>query len=236
LAIEHIIHPNTGIFQRKVRRLELRTDAESFKDLAKMLPSAANEDPLGINKFESEAEKFLKAYVRAEMGGLKKAIRREIDSAGLDYVVQSYVEKTRDGLLAEFRKGLSEEKNRKLIRKLGKLEQAADACEILNCVSVIRGLMQPGGGEQAAWCILLGRAYERFRVRIFEPKASAGEKILSAASSGGFARTKLPEDYEELASKFRASGLSQRAYARTAGIGRSTLQRAKEKVDSSPAK
>jgi len=79
-------------------------------------------------------------------------------------------------------------------------------------------------------------AYERFRVRASERKAWVGAQTLQAASKGGVARKKPIQQYEALISNFRASGLSQQVYARSAKISFSTLKYALKKLGSDPAK
>jgi hypothetical protein len=134
LAIKQTIYPHTGIFQRKVSQVELRMDEESLKDLAELTASGSSDGPLGINRIESEVISVLNDYIETDMGGFNEVVRRDVASAGLDFVVQRHIDRVRDDLTAEYKRPLSEEERRKLIRKIARLERAADACEVLSSI------------------------------------------------------------------------------------------------------
>jgi hypothetical protein len=240
LAIKQTIYPHTGIFQRKVSQVELRMDEESLKDLAELTASGSSEDPLGVNRIESEVTGVLNDYIETDMGGLNEVVRRDVASAGLDYVVQRYIDRVRDDLTAEFKRRLSEEEKRKLIRKFARLERAADACEILSSIPGVR--LRISRAEQTsinalADGFMLGREYERFRVRSSEGKAFTGNKTLSGASAGGIAaKENAHRRYQKIVAAFVNTGLSQRKFSHRFSIPLSTLKRALKKVRPNPSK
>jgi len=242
LAIKKIILPSTGIYQRTVKSVAVSaSDPQSLRDFQDLLEQPASRDASlpSLDQLKDQAETFLRQYLVGESGGIRgipESDRMAVHTAGIDYVVRQRVERAREDLYTRFQKALSQEENRKLIDDLRNVERASDACDMLHSLSVIRSQLKHGAPEVAvSHAISLGMAYERFSVRPSERKAWTGDKTLRAASSGGAARKKTAQDYHDLLSKFRASGLSQRAYARNAQISVSTLKRALKKLGSDPA-
>jgi hypothetical protein len=255
VAIKRIILPNTGIYQRNVRQAVLRSeDPESLNDVLKLLARVSSarrlDDPSLLSDLTAEITGFLKEFAASDMRDSALKVGNEAASDELEYVIPKHVEEARRVLQGEFRRRLSQEEKREFNRRLIRVERAADACEMLDLISVIQDLVEYGSNqvrygrvEQVlAHSFALGRAYERFKIREFEAKAWTGDKILQAAHRGGIA-AKAPADQkfkaEQLVVKFNASGLSQRSFARTAGISRSSLQRAFKLIkimDSNPAK
>jgi hypothetical protein len=120
VAIKQIILPSTGIYQRKVKQVALKSDdPESWKDFFSSLEESDSsrstnlEDPSALSLLEAEATDFLKEYIESDMGGFTEKIRSEATSAGFDYVVSRYTERATQELDLEFQNGLSEEKKRK---------------------------------------------------------------------------------------------------------------------------
>lgn len=242
MGIERITYPHTGIYQRKVAQVELRMDEESFRDLAELMLSLSETPDDFINRIESHVTDFLNIYTDTEMGGMTEAIRREVKSAGVDYVVQNYIDRVREKIAAELEGDLSEEQKRKLTRTLETLERAGDACDILALIPGIRFRVRNVGHEHASAApvlegFLLGRAYERFMVRSAERKAFTGGKALSGASAGGVAAKQTARRrHENIVNQFRLSGLSRRKFSEKYFVSLSTLNRAIKKVGSNPAK
>jgi hypothetical protein len=252
MGIKRTIHPHTGLYERKTTRVVLSCDEEkisertlkisdgTLKDLAEVMPSAFSQDPLGLHLIESEMTGFLMSYIENGIGGLKEKVRGEVDSAEFVCVVQNYVNRLRNELTAELAGGLSEEERRAATRKLQGLERAADACEVLSLIPAIRLRLKTD--EQLSIGaisdgVMLGRAYERFRVRVSEAKAFTGDKILRGASAGGIAAKESAHLlYEKLAAAFRASGLSQRKFSAKFRIDRNRLKRALKEVGPNHAK
>ncbi len=114
MGIKRITYPHTGIYQRKVAQVELRTDQESFNDLAELMSAYSKASDYFIEQIESETTDFLNTYLETEMGGSTEAIRRETESAGIDYVVQINIDRVRDEIAAEFKRELSQEQKRNL--------------------------------------------------------------------------------------------------------------------------
>jgi len=248
VAIKHIILPNTGIYQRKIRQAVLRSDdTDSREDFESLLQEGASflklDDPLFLNQLEAEATDFLKEYLTREIGAAK--VRSEATSDELEFVASEHIEKARQVLNLEFQKHLSEEEKRRNIRRHITIERAADACEMLHHISVIRSQIEYGSKEVIYGRVeqvfshgfALGRAYERFRVRTAEPKAWTGDKVLQGVSKGGIAaKAAGAQRYPRIVAKFKASGMSQRRFADATGIPRSTLQQALKRVDSNLSK
>jgi len=249
VGIKRIILPNTGIYQRKVRQVELKSDdPESLEDVKSLLEERASslrlDDPLFLSQLEAEAADFLKEYAASDTASFGVAVGRDSTSDELEFLVSGQIGRVRQTLNLEFSKHISEEKKRKLIRRLIRVERANDACEMLHLLSVIQSQLEYGSNQVIYGRVeqvfshgfALGRAYERFKIRESEPKAWTGDKILRATSKGGVGRKKSPEHYQKIASEYSASGLSQAAFARTARISLSTLQRAIEKQVSHQSK
>jgi len=244
MAIKELRLPNTGIYQRTIKSVVLNwADPESFSDFIRLRdePSNSKANPLpSLDEIEAQAIEFLEQYMKG-LGGLSDVDRKNAASAGIDYVVGQHVDRARRELEGKLRQRLSQEEMRKLIRDVIALERASDACDVLFHLQMVRS--QPAGGkaEQAALdAVWLGIAFERFRVRISEPKAWTGDAFHRAASMGGAATKKdVLERYKKIASNFKASGLSQRNFARLRRVPLSALKRAlrsTNKVGSRPAK
>jgi hypothetical protein len=240
LRIEKTIYPNTGIYQRKIHRVELPVDDESltsaeretFKGLADLL--GPPDDALGTNRMESEVTEFLRDYIEIDMGGFSEGVPCEIGSAGWDDLVQTYIGRARDQIATELKKHLSEEEKRTLIRKLVRLERANDACEMLSMITAIRfrfSHADQSSKNAMADAFMFGRTYERFKVRSSEGKASTGNKVLMGASTGGNVAKKYAERKQrKLVADFGKSGLSQRKFSDKYLVPRSTLKRALKAV------
>jgi hypothetical protein len=242
MGIKRIAYPNTGIYQRKVSQVELRTDQESFNDLEELVSSYSEPSDYFVERIESEATDFLNTYVETEMGGSAEAIRRETESAGIDYVAQNYIDRVRDEIASEYATNLSQERKRNLTRRLAMLERADDACQILFLITGIRWKLQNSSPKHPSVAAVLegfslGRAYERFNMRSAERKAFTGGKALSGASAGGMAAKQTAKRrHEEIVAKFRRSGLSQRKFSEKYLVPLSNLKRAIKGVGSNPAK
>lgn len=235
MTINRTTYPHTGIYQRKIRKAELRPGKEIFRDLTELLADGHQDDPLGLNAMESEATEFLKTYIETEMPGLNEILRPE----SIEWVVQEYVDQVREILAAELQNHLSQEQRRKRIRKLGELERAADACEILSLIPGIRLrlLTQPSDQQAIGDGLLLGSAHERFRARRYERSVLTGSKTLAGARAGGqAAKESAVRRHWKIASDYSRSRLSQRQFEKTFGLSRKTLRRALKTVGPNPAK
>jgi len=240
LRIKKTIYPNTGIYQRKIHRVELPVDDESltsaeretFKSVGELL--GPPDDALGTNRMESEVTEVLRDYIEIDMGGISEGVPCKIGFAGWENAVQTYIDRARDELSTEFKKHLSEEEKRRLIRKLARLEHANDACEILSLITSIRFRLSQADQSfknAVADAFMFGRTYERFKVRSSEGKASTGNKILMAASTGGnVAKKNAERRHQKLVADFRKSGLSQRRFSDKYLVPISNLKRALKTV------
>ncbi|MGO9605459.1 MAG: hypothetical protein ACLQAT_19075 [Candidatus Binataceae bacterium] len=230
MAIERLTLPSTGIYKQRISRAQLRLgDDPNRNDFGSLLDELASKAPQGalgeLGELETTAKAFLKKYVENDMGGFTKTTGLQARELGIDYVVNRYIEVTRPKFDVKSQEKISREKMRETINRLRRLEQAADACKILFCITVIRSQLKFGDAEQAvAHGIRLGRAAESFKVRDFEREAWTGGLVLQGASSGGSRRR--DQHYQKIAVKFRDSKLSQRKFALLRGIPRSTVQRA----------
>jgi hypothetical protein len=243
VATKKIELPSTGFYRRRIESVVVSGDLHGLSDLQSMLDKASSRDASlpSLNDLKQQAETFLRQYLIEEFGGINEipeSDHRAIQSAGIDFVVGRRIEATWEDLNTKFQKPLSQEENRKLIKDLRRVERASDACDMLHCLSVISSQIKCGSPEVAiSHGVWLGIAYERFRVRASEHKAWTGGQNLQASSKGGrAAREGARQRHKKIAANFRASGLSQRAYARTAKIPVSTLKYALKKVGSNPAK
>jgi hypothetical protein len=260
LGIKRIVYPDTGIYQRKVRQVELGgSPGQNIKNLNELTAELHTGDRIGVDRIELEATEFLNDYVQKDMGGFNEAVLSDVKSAGVDYVVQNYIDRVRNDLLAEFDNDISVEEKREITRKLARLEQAADGCQILCLIATIRMRLENSQAlslipatrsqlenrledrnAQAAAVqegVMLGRAFERFRVRSAEPKALTGDKILKGASAGGVAaKESSTQRYREIVAAFRESGLTQGKFSAKFSVPPRTLRRALKKVGPTPSK
>jgi hypothetical protein len=230
MALKELCWPNTGIYQRTDRSSELQCSYERLSDLVSPRFHASNPqtDPLpSVDQIEEHTTEFLEQYLE-QIGELNDVDRRDAASAGIDFVANQYITRHRKELEEKFGRPLSLEERRKLTKELITLERANDACDALFHLQMMRTQLASGEPEQAGLHTLwLGIAFERFRLRLSEPKAWTGDAIHRAASKGGLTTKKgVREQYEQLASDFRGSGLSQRSFARARRVSRSTLKRA----------
>jgi hypothetical protein len=238
MAVRRTVYPQTGIYQRKTSQIDLRLNEEGYRDLTELLAVGNQNDPLGLIAMELEATEFIKNYAENEIAGVSGTSRPD----AIEWLVQEQVNRRREELNSEFRKCLSTEEERKLTRELAKLERAADACVIVSLIPGLRLSLLTQAANQGvigSW-LLLGRAYERFKARRYEQSALTGSKALAGAKTGGEARKgKSDIKYQQIASDFNRSGVSQRRFvALNRRISLSTLRRAlrANKVDSNPAK
>jgi hypothetical protein len=250
MAIKQFTFPNSGIYQLKVRQALLRRDdEESLEDFEELLQETSSslrmDDPLYLDQLETEATDFLKKYLTEEVDGFAENLQNGVTSDALEIIGFDHIKKRRQELNVEFQKPLSEEEKRKNIRRHITMERANEACEMLNNISVIRSQAEYGSnrviygrvGQVISHSLALGRAYERFRVRIAEPKAWTGEKVLQSVRKGGVAaRAAAAKKYAQIVAKFKASGMSQRRFVEQTGITHSTLKRALKQVGSSLSK
>ncbi|MBV8773391.1 MAG: hypothetical protein JO166_13835 [Deltaproteobacteria bacterium] len=235
MAIERTTYPHTGIYQRKSSKVALRADEQTSRDLTELLRGGHQDDVLGLDAMESEGIEFLKRYFMTVMGGSNESFRRE----SIERLVQEHVDQMRETIASELRNDPSTEYKRGLTRKLGKVESAADACEILDLIDGVRSLLrtQPILQSAIGTGLLLGKARERFRVRRYERNAFTGSKALAGASAGGKAAKKSAlRRYEQIVFDFERSGLGQREFEKRFGVPRKSLHRAIKAVGSSPAK
>jgi hypothetical protein len=173
VGIKRIILPNTGIYQRKVRQVVLRSDdSKSLKDVLKLLEQVSSaprlDDPSILSHLEAEITGFLKEFAANDMRDSAVKVRREATSDELEYVIFKYVERARRVLQREFRECLSQEEKREFNRRLIRVKRASDACEMLHLLSVIQSQLEYGSNqvkygrvEQVfSHAFALGRAYE----------------------------------------------------------------------------
>jgi hypothetical protein len=116
MAIKRTTYPHTGIYHRKITKIELRLNRESFADLTELLANGHQDDPLGLKTMESETIEFIKKYFKREMGGSNETFRRE----SIEWLMAEHVDQTREKLDTEFRGDPSTEQKRELTKKLGK--------------------------------------------------------------------------------------------------------------------
>lgn len=235
--------PSTGIYRRRIESAAVSSDFQGLYDWQSMLELAPSRDASlpSLDELQDQAETFLRQYLLQEFGGIKEIPEsdfRAVQSAGIDYVVRRRIEATREDFNTKFQEALSQEEKRKLIDDLRRVERASDACDMLHCLSVIRGQMKYGSPEVAvSHGVWLGIAYERFRVRASERKAWTGGQNLQASSKGGrVAKEVARQRHEQIAAKFHASGLSRGKFVKKYGVPRSTLKLALKRVGPNPAK
>ncbi len=187
-----------------------------------------------MSELETRARQVVLKYVSGERG----EVVDDSSWVAVDYFVDDMLNRAREDIHEKFQGPLSEEQRRKLTTSLINIERVGDARNMLHCLSVIRAQLEHGTAkvavEHAVW---LGIFSERLKVRDHEPDALTGHKNVQGAKKGGHARKGIADaEYEQIASDFRKSDLSQRRFCQVNKlVSRSKLERALKKVDSQPA-
>jgi hypothetical protein len=146
-----------------------------------------------LEEIQDQAETFLRLYLIQELGGSKQIPEsdfRAVQVAGIAYVLRGRIERAWKEINKKSQETLNQEAKRELINDLRRVERASDACNMLHCLSVIRGQMKKWLCRSRR---ISGRISRNWRMsasgcELPERKAWVGAQTLQAASKGGVAR------------------------------------------------
>jgi hypothetical protein len=147
VAIKKTELPSTWNLRRTITSAEVSGDPESLKDLQDLLEQTPSRDVIlpSLEEIQDQAETFLRLYLIQELGGSKRIPEsdfRAVQVAGIAYVVRGRIERAWKEINKKSQETLSQEAKRELINDLRRVERASDACNMLHCLSVIRGQMK----------------------------------------------------------------------------------------------